>query len=1787
MFNGYKYVTGDIAFPEDSKPTMEDYNSVVWDQLPEGLLDGRRLHDTIAPGETDLIYAASASPIVCRDLNLKKVKAAHTDAILVTGSSVKDGSRVALIIDIPDQTTYLKPKPGADMSPEACVRLRQKLQALLTHKLKGNPATRDWISDVHVQLRSPEEPGGFEPVPMFAISALNHEVHKTLDNMIREYGIEIDGDLHTQGLYDLTSVSIHDWVFAHYGVAPFKVYELTPGMRVSGDGVTTADREYRCGAHEIRVVDDPTSVPGVHTELLDALHIAVMDIETMAINPDLSKTLNLDNVGKMKARGVDDHGFPQSGQSAICQIGLGVSAHENKAGRVTGLPGALDDGVLFNLGPTFPTSFGSERLDNGGNIVKAVACSSQPVLQALFMIAMSKYKPGVEMGYNSHEFDWPYIDDLNQVMFESVADMGERLFAEYGLKRKQSWSNHGITLPNFQLIAMWIVFGNQTKANVLRGFTGIEEGQEWVVRTWLTDFIDQARERVAFRRELRQGLQVLGYPGDGFNANQDRFLDTLGPNLADGVVREYVPDWDARMEACEGCFYRALNSLLSWVRPGTNIRFRRPGVTRTPDRLHTVYLSMKKKGRQVEEHKVFQRKFVDGIVAQRTVRVSWSKQSGTRKATFIQALGFQSVDGLKIFKNIKKTENEYGLKYTMRQAAKKRKVKEVLVLEAPYDRITPRMVAALKFAADLRAGAFTDEETAFADALVHLAGAQNLGVYCGCSDVPATLTVVADLLGLYKAVGRTAGAGIMDFYMGVSRIVRGVMYDKAHRHNTSFPPKERNDDTEVDDDDEAPGQDESLEELTDHFEDLGMPEVDLDVLEEGVRVTIPATSKKDAKKKAKKLKESGYTGATVLFMRRGRYPGWVIVMVIDFGHLYPAIMISNAIGASSMIETPKDMPLEDFLETQGLTLDDVYRPTMRRGDPVYRRTVKYIDDDGEMHEWRGTLAETEESLLEIREHYKGIMKAEIKVLKHLQGMEPGAELTQGTEVGDAYAAKCASVGVAPVFGTVRDARVIHSYRSGMGDVMQLAAKVICNSGYGFVGQKTSFLPTACAGSVTGGGMTVIMVAKGMMESLWRVGRRIPSISALTTWADGYRHLLETEGEAARGLVVDAPEPIVFNGDIMSNPRPMWDGLREWALAYSKPTVDRYYKVDGSTEIAQLEAQKKLDNRGIGQQLQKRARELEGSQTLHELMKRSKRMDDSPGAGSSSSSSSSSQRVLFCDTCTGCIDEEKQAQLPKSLRDIGCVATVAPGSGPGYHLHRPLETYEVAAGECPLGRLQDASPNEMEEAAYERLRRWCEMRLGDLSKATPERVAAAVHPDRIDEALGLVRKGTLTSKVFETMQPPCGVWFDATTVYGDTDSTFVACASHDPYVAHFVCEMVEALTRLAFVVPKDLIFEAEKFFMARPQGLVYDDGVMKLPASDDPMFPGVKMTMPDPDGAGFWGKTMKQYAALKVEIGRMFKIAMSQTGLVGKKRGVPPEIKKYLGRVLNEASLGYSLAELEAAAAGFMEDMATGKYNASYLRVTAAYNPEKEGRGKALAEELARHGINVGPGTRISWYYGALGKPGNDVEAKAVRGASKGVRVVPYAIGVRQGIVPDYPLYVEMAVKISNEYLRDAYPSPDECRLAMARLKHKYVAMAHAYLDSLDHVGRVPLTALGLDPVTRVKRQTTGIMAMFNPTFKCHCGAVVPEPSAQGRVLCPDHAAERIPHLQLEIEGLDQDVGAIYDHCRTQCPIFAAGTFEPQNCMEYECTKRVQALGKGVEIENITSIITDLEDLVRG
>lgn len=1783
MFNGYKYVTGDIAFPEGARPTKEDYNSVVWDQLPAGLLDGRRLHESIAPGDTDLVYAASASPIIFRNTNVKKVKAAHTDAILVTGSSVKDGARVAFIIDIPDQTTYLKPRPGAIMDAEACRRLRDHLEAILTYKLKGVPGDRGWISDVHVQLRSPEEPGGHEPVPMFAISALNHETHKTLDNLIRDQGIEIGDYLHTQGLYDLTSVSIHDWVFAHYGVAPFKVYELAPDMLVAGSGVTTADREYRCNAADIATVDDPTSMPGVRTELLDALHIAVMDIETMAINPELSSGKMLNNVDKMRARGVDDHGFPQSGQSAICQIGLGVAAHENKPGRVTGLPGALDDGVLFNLGPTFPMSFGSERLDNGGNTVKAVACSSQPVLQALFMVALSKYKPGVEMGYNSHEFDWPYIDDLNRVMFESVADLGERLFGEYGLKRKESWSNYGITLPAFGLLATWVIFGNRNKSQLLSNMSGIEEGEMWVVRTWLSDFIEQARKRVAFRRELRLGLHVFGHPRDGFNLNEDRFMDTLGPKMAEGVVRAYVPDWDARMDACDYCFYRSLNSLLSWVRPGTNVQFRRPGITRTPDRLHTVYLGMKKKGREVEEHKVFQRKFVDGMVAQRTVRVSWSKQSGTRKATFIQALGFQSVDGLKIFKNIKKTENEYGLKYTMRQAAKKRKVKEVLVLEAPYDRITPRMVAALKFAADFRDGAFADDDAAFDQALIHLAGAQNLGIYCGCSDVPATLTVVADLLGLYKAVGRTAGAGIMDFYMGVSRIVRGVMYDKAHRHNTSFPPKERDDDTEVED--QAQGEDDAVVgELASQLDELGMPEVDLDVLEDGVGVTIPAASKKDAKKKAKKLKESGYTGATVLFMRRGRYPGWVIVMVIDFAHLYPAIMISNSIGASSMIETPTDTALEDFLETRGLTLDDVYRPTVRPGDPVYRRLVKYVGDDGDIHEWRGTLAETEESLLEIREHYKSIMKAEIKVLKHLQGMEPGAELVAGTEVGDAYAAKCASVGVAPVFGTVAAARVIHSYRSGMGDVMQLAAKVICNSGYGFVGQKTSFLPTACAGSVTGGGMTVIMVAKGMVESLWRVGRRIPSIAALTAWADNYRHLLETEGEAARGLVVDAPEPIVFNGNVMENPRPMWDGLREWALRYSEPTVDRYYKVEGSTEVAQLEAQKKLDNRGIGVQLQKRARELEGRQTLHDVMKRSKRMDQSPGA-SSSSPAATAEKVVSCDMCTGCIDGKKQAQLPKSLRDIGCVATIAPGSGPGYHLHRPLEMYEVSAGECPLGRLQDATPDEMGQEAYERLRRWCEMRLGDLSKASAERVAAAVHPARVDEALGLVAGGALTSKIFETMQPPCGVWFDATTVYGDTDSTFVACASHDPYVAHFVCEMVEALTRLAFVVPKDLIFEAEKFFMARPRGLVHDGGAMKLPASDDPMFPGVKMTMPDPDGAGFWGKTMKQYAALKVEIGKMFKIAMSQTGLVGKKRGVPPEIKKYLGRTLNKASLGYSLAELEKAAATFMEEMATGQYDASYLRVTAAYNPEKEGRGKALAEELARHGINVGPGTRISWYYGALAKPGNDAEAKAVRGANKGARVVPYAIGVRHGIVPDYPLYVEMAVKISNEYLRDAYETPDHCRLAMARLKDRYVKMAHAYLDSLDHVGRVPLTALGLDPVTRVKRQTTGIMAMFNATFKCHCGTVVPEPSTQGMVLCRDHAAERIPHLQLEIEGLEQEIQVIYEHCVTQCPIYAAGTFEPQSCMEYECPKRVQALGKGVQAQNIGAVVADLEDLV--
>lgn len=1784
MFNGYKLVTGDIAFPEDSKPTMEDYNTMLWDQIPEGLLDGRRMHDPLAPGELDFVYAASANPIIYCDPDAKKVKAAHTDAVLVTGSSVKDGARVAFIIDISDQTTYLNPGPGADMGPAACARLRNTLEALLAHSLRGSPSDRDWISSVRVELRSPEEPGGHEPVPMFAISAMNHEVHKTLDNIIRDRGVEIDDELHTQGLYDLTSVSIHDWVFAHYGIAPFKIYQLEPDMLVPGPGVTTADREYCCHVDHIRIVDDPTSLPGVRTELLDALHIAVMDIETMAINPDLSSGKVLDNVAKMKARGVDDHGFPQSGQSAICQIGIGVSARENKKGKVTGLPGALDDGVLFNLGPTFSTSIGSERLDNGGDVVKAVACSSQPTLNALTMIAFSMYKPGVEMGYNSHEFDWPYIDELNQVMFESIDDLGARLFAEYGLKRKQSWSNYGIQLPAFHVIASRIIVGNHTKAQVLRDMNGIEEGQTWVVRTWLSDFIEQARRRIAFRREMRFGLNIFGHSGDGFNANQDRFLDTLGPGLAEGVVRQYVPDWDARMDACGYCFYQALNSILSWVRPGTNVKFRRPGITRTPDQLHTVYMSMKNKGRDVEEHKVFQNKFVDGMVAQRTLRVSWSKQSGTRKATFIQALGFQSVDALKIYKNIKKTENEYGLKYIMRQVAKKKKVKDVHVLEAPYDRITPRMVAALKFAADYRAGAYTDEEAAFADALVHLAGAQNLAVYCGCSDVPATLTVVADMLGLYKAVGQMAGAGIMDFYMGVSRIVRGVMYDKAHHHNTSFPPKERNDDRELDE--ESSGEDEEGETVVDQMVDdlmgLGMPEVDLDVLEQGVQVTIPAKSRKDARKKAKKLKKSGYTGATVLYMRRGRYPGWVIVLVIDFGHLYPAIMISNAIGASSMIETPKDVLLEEFLETRGLTLDDVYRPTMRQGDPVYRRTVKYVNDQGEICEWRGTLAETEESLLELREHYKGIKKTEYKVYEYLQGMQPGDELTRGTEVGDAYAAKCAKLGVRPEFGTVAAARIIHSYRSGMGDVMQLAAKVICNSGYGFVGQKTSFLPTACAGSVTGGGMTVIMVAKGMMESLWRVGRRIPNIADLTAWADEYRHLLETRGEAARGLVVGAPSPIIFNGDIMENPRPMWDGLREWALEYSKPTVDRYYKVEGSTEIAQLEAQKKLDNRGIGVKLQKRARELKGRQTLDELMKRSKRMDESPGA---SSSSSTTTKVVACPTCTGCIHEEMQAQLPKSLRDIGCVVTVATGSGPGFHLHRPLETYEVLAGECPLGRLEDAFPEEMGGEAFQRFRRWCKMRLGDLSKATSERVAAAVHPDRIEEAVALAENCEMTRKDFESMQPPCGIWFDATTIYGDTDSTFVASASHDPYVAHFVCEMVEALTRLAFVVPKDLIFEAEKFFMARPRGLIYEDGEMTLPASDDPMFPGVKMTMPDPNGAGFWGKTMKQYAALKVEINKMTKIEMSQTGLVGKKRGVPPEIKKYLGRILNEASLGYSLEELEGAAAGFMEDLATGKYDASYLRVTAAYNPEKEGRGKALAEELARHGINVGPGTRIPWYYAALGKAGSHQETKAIKQANKGVRMVPYAIGVRQGIVPDYPLYVKMAVKISNEYLRDVYPSPDECRLAMARLQEKYVRMAHEYLDSLDHVGRISLTALGLDPVTRVKRQTTGIMAMFKPKFKCHCNTVVSEPSAQGRILCPEHATERISHLQLEVEGLTQEIETIFNHCRTECPIYAAGAFEPQNCMEYECSKRVQVLAKGVEVTNVTDVIADLEDLV--
>jgi hypothetical protein len=1777
-FNGYKYVLGDIAIPENVPITVHDVLDIEWNTLPTGLLSGERLYSTIdVVDEEDAIYAASATAVVFREATEHPPKCGHTDAVLITGSSLKDGSRVALIIDIPDQATYLRAPAELTAQPDMCDLVRDILEEMLQADLYGSPERGHWISSVTVEMRSWEEEDGHEPELMFAIRALNHEVHRTIDNLIRQNGLYLDTHTLYRGLYDLTSVSSTDWFYAHYGIAPFKVFGTNPTMLVGSDArVTVADREYRCRADQLRTESDPSSLPGVRPELLDALHIAVMDIETMAINPVLTSGDRLTDSQRMKARAVDDHGFPQEGQCLISQIGLGVATREDAPGRVTGLPGALNEGLLFNLGPTLSMTIGSERLDNGGETVKPVCCTDQASLLALYFVALHKYKAGLEMGYNSHDFDWTHIDELTRVIFESINELGLRLLWEYGLKKKFGNSRWGMEMPEPEDIARMILVRGRTIESQMERIEDMGD-KKWVVRCWMSQFISEARRRVAARIEFREGLFVLGRPGDGLDPPNDVFLDRLGENLAEGVVRQYVPDWDARMRKTRQCFYKALISLLSWVKPNTLCSVRRPGIQRTPDRLHRLYKKLKKDNEGMEEPKVFVRKFINAGVVERETRVSWSKQSGTRKATSMRAVGSPSADGLMVHKNINKTEDEYGLKYTMRQLAKSRDVEEVLVLEAPYDRITPRMVAALKFYNDVLSGVFRTDEQLLTAARSHLAGVQNLGVYCGCSDVPATLTVVADLLGLYKAIGSMSGGSIADFYMGVSRTVRGVMYNQAHAHNTSFPPKTREDDQL----DVIPEEEEESEEDEDEIFEFDMPNLgDGTVLLRPmggtqVEMTIPTSSKKQADKTAKQLKKTGYTGATVLYMRRGRYPGWCVVVVTDFAHLYPAIMISNSIGASSMVQTPKDVPLEDFLATKGLTLDDVYRPTMRPGDPVYRRTVKYVDNNGEIQEWRGTLASTEETLLELREHYKGIMKAEDKVLAELRKLDASVVLSE--ETAPAYFAKCAKVGSAPVLDTVEKAVGIHTYRYNMGNVMQLAAKVVCNSGYGFVGQKTSFLPTACAGSVTGGGMTVIMVAKGMVESLWRVGKSIPSIHKLTVWADQYRHLLETEGEAARNLVVNAESPIIFNGDIMSCPRPMWDGLREWSLAYSKPTVERYYTMEGSEEIAALKEQKKLDNRKIGVTLQKRAREMEGTQTLFQVLKMPKRLD-----GSSSSSQSTQIHGRFC---SGNVHREMQAQLPKSLRDIGCVVMHTPGLGPGYHLYRPLESYEMEAGPCPIGRLVDATPEEMGEQAFRRFERWCEMRQGDLSKATPERVAAAVHPDRIEEAMTLAESCEMTKKDFESMQPPCGIWFDATTVYGDTDSTFVNVVALSPYVAHFVCEMIEALTRLAFVVPKDLVFEAEKIFMARPTGLVYDEkkDKMTLAPSTDPMFPKVKLTWPDPNGVGFWGKTMKQYAALKVAIGKTMKIVLSQTGLVGKKRGVPPQVKKYLKRLLNEASLGFSLEELEATVSSFLEDLATGKYTAAHLRVTAAYNPEKKGKGTAMAKYLERHGIHVGPGTRIPWYYAALARPTTSEERKAIKGANKGPRSVPYAIGVRDGIPPDYELYVEIAVNNSNEYLRDAYETPDACRLAMAGLMGKYKAMARDYMNSLEWVGRVPLSVLGVETKTRAQRVSGGLMSMFTP--RCHCGEPVNGTSNLGVTLCPSHAGQRADHLRLELEGMEQVIEETFYYCRTECPIFAAGNFQPENCMEIDCVRRVRVLGEQKKASNVSAAIVDLEDLV--
>lgn len=1745
--NGYKAVVGDIAFPEGAQPGLEHLDQVLWDELPTGLFTGERRFAPLDGAATeDAMYAAAATPVIFRELSApKKVKCAHTDAVLITGSSVKSGERVALVVDIFDQTTYLKAPPGAGAAE--CRELREQLEEMLTTKLRGVPSRGKWVSSVRVTLRSLEEPGGFEPEPMFAVSALNREVHRAMDGLVRDHGVRVGTKTIDTGFYDLTSVSAKDWCFSHLGIAPFRVYELAPPALVR-DGITMADREYRCTADALRVVEDPSALPGARTELLDALHIAVMDIETMAINPDLTSGKTLTARERTAARAVDDHGFPQAGQSAICQIGLGAASREGVPGPVTGLPGAPDEALLLNLGPTVPASFGSASLDSGGDVVRTVACTSQATLLALYYIALGRLRPGLEMGWYSHSFDWLYIDELTRVLFESVSELGIRLLGEYGLSLRNSWSSYGLVMDEPVVVVTRILSGRSTARAELARIDGAGDAA-WVVRTWLSEYVAAARRRVAVRREFREGLGILGRPGDGSDT-EDRFMDELGPALADGVVRRYVPDWDARLDACDSSFYRALLSLLSWVRPFTNCMVRVPGIRRTPDRLHAAYRALSAKQPKLEEHKVFTRKFVDALAAERAVRVSWSKQAGTRKATFPRAVGFSSVDGMLVYKDVKKTENEYGLKATMRKLAKRKNVADVLVLEAPYSRITPRMIAALRFWADCDAGRFASDAEKLAAARVHLAGAHNLGVYCACSDVPAVLAVVSDMLGFYKAVGSMSGAGVMDVYMGVSCVVRGAMYDVAHEHTTSFPPRLRDEETDTDPE-EAPSREDPA----------------------AVAAVLPATDEAEAGAKAKKLTEAGYTGATVLFMRRGRYPGWCVVVVTDFAHLYPAIMISNSVGASSMICPPADRDLGEYLGELGLTLDDVYRPTLRAGDPVYRRTVKYVDAEGVVREWRGTLAATEDRLLKLREHYKAIMKAEEKVVKHLAKHAPALPPD--------YEAFCAALGVKPATGTPEKIASVHEYRSGMANTMQLAAKVICNSAYGFVGQKSSFFPTACAGSVTAGGMTSIMVAKGMFESMWRVGRQIPSIAGLTAWADAYRALLESEGEAAHGLVVDVPAPVDFEGDVMARPREMWDALRAWALVYSKPSVDRYYKVDGAAEIAQLDELRKKDGRAIGVSLQKRARLVEGDQTIFRAMKIAKRVDASAGLPGAAAGG----KVVACTTCSGVLDPRMQAQLPLSLREIGCVVTTAPGAGPGYHLHRPLEMYEVDAGPCPVAALRRADTGHMSDAAFRRFERWCEMRLGDLAAATPERVADAVDPARADEAVALARAGEMTRAAFEEMQPPCGVWFDATTVYGDTDSTFVNVVALSPYVAHFVCEMIEALTRLAFVVPKDLVFEAEKFFMARPEGLIAkSNGKLALPPSDDPMFPGVKMTSPSPEGVGFWGKSMKQYAGLKVEIRKMAKIGMSQTGLVGKKRGVPGRIKTFLGDLLNAASLGYTLAELESMAAAFFGDLATGKYGAADLCVTAAYNPEKDGMGKKLAAVLAEHGIHVGPGTRIKWYYGAAAVPRTKAEARALRDVGKTLRAVPYDVGVRQGIPPDFYIYVKMAIDIAAKYLRDAYETPDVCRLAMARMQERYTRAAREYLDGLEHVGRIPLDKLGVESAPLAERRNFGLMSMFAPA--CHCGATVPSTSRRGVALCPTHAAERVAHLRLEVEGAQAAVEKVYDHCRTGCPVFATGNFLPSDCMELECGHRVRVLGEQVRAANAGALVRDLEDLVR-